>query len=44
MARRERYERSGGVESARTSMPTPHARIAARSGFTPTMFMIRVRL
>jgi hypothetical protein len=35
---------SGGAGSTRTPMPRPHARIAVMSGFTPTMFMTRVRL
>src|SRR5882762_6926402 len=40
-----RCERSGGgVENMGAPMPSPHARIAAMSGCTPTMFMTRVRL
>jgi hypothetical protein len=34
----------GGAESMDTAMSTPHTRIAAMSGFTPRMFMTRVRL
>src|SRR5260370_1977842 len=40
-----RCERSGGgVENMGAPMPSPHARIAAMSGCTPTMIMTRVRL